>query len=94
MVNRIALLIERQHLHLLQGTTGGQTIEPTLARSIRIPDSVRFEEAPDKFSDWLMQELADLGVSAKSTVFASSPPTSCKSASHFPSERTMIWRKW
>lgn len=74
MVNRIALLIERQHLHLLQGTTGGQTIEPTLARSIRIPDSVRFEEAPDKFSDWLMQELADLGVSAKRTVFALESP--------------------
>ncbi|OUW77304.1 MAG: hypothetical protein CBD74_12390 [Saprospirales bacterium TMED214] len=74
MVNRIALLIDSQHLHLLQGATGGHSIEPTLARSIRIPDALRFDEAPDKFSDWLIQELADLGVSAKRTVFALESP--------------------
>ncbi len=74
MVNRIALLIDRQHLHLLQGVTNGQNIETTLARSIRIPDASRFDEAPEKFGEWLMQELADLGVSAKHAVFALESP--------------------
>lgn len=74
MVNRIALLIDRQHLHLVEGTARGQKIEIKLARSIQIPDALRFDEAPDNFGNWLKQELADLGVSANRTVFALESP--------------------
>ena len=74
MVNRIALLIDRQHLHVLEGTASDQDIETKLARSIQIPDSLRFDEAPDKFGDWLKQELAELGVNANRTVFALESP--------------------
>lgn len=74
MVNRIALLIDRQHLHLVEGSARGQEIETTLARSIQIPDALRFEEAPDKFGDWLKQELTDLGLGTNRTVFALESP--------------------